>query len=317
MEVTREDGTLNLDYTKRMLKWLAEAVGRGLELSQTHDTSRDIRDMLTLLLSNLGEVYLETALDSAVDQATQQETSKEEPDFEYMTDLKSGVSILHLLLTTIQTLLLPLVASNLTIRRELERYTHVFVERVESKIDSILQKTLDSALGYTTRLFSQQKKNDFRPRDDALLQLDQLQTTTCLSIFTFLSNLYYKAADALSGRVLSEFVMELALGLRSLLLAHFKSYSVSQTGGLILSKDMTKYVELLKIFKLPEAFDQSLEVLTEVSNMFVIGPEALKERVRGLGTSNLIGIDKAAIRPYILKREDAGTVAVQSALNAM
>lgn len=317
MEVTREDGTLNLDYTKRMLKWLSEAVGRGLELSQTHDTSRDIRDMLTLLLSNLGEVYLETALDSAVDQATQQETSKEEPDFEYMTDLKSGVSILHLLLTTIQTLLLPLVASNLTIRRELERYTHVFVERVESKIDSILQKTLDSALGYTTRLFSQQKKNDFRPRDDALLQLDQLQTTTCLSIFTFLSNLYYKAADALSGRVLSEFVMELALGLRSLLLAHFKSYSVSQTGGLILSKDMTKYVELLKIFKLPEAFDQSLEVLTEVSNMFVIGPEALKERVRGLGTSNLIGIDKAAIRPYILKREDAGTVAVQSALNAM
>lgn len=317
MEVTREDGTLNLDYTKRMLKWLAEAVGRGLELSQTHDTSRDIRDMLTLLLSNLGEVYLETALDSAVDQATQQETSKEEPDFEYMTDLKSGVSILHLLLTTIQTLLLPLVASNLTIRRELERYTHVFVERVESKIDSILQKTLDSALGYTSRMFSQQKKNDFRPRDDALLQLDQLQTTTCLSIFTFLSNLYYKAADALSGRVLSEFVVELALGLRSLLLAHFKSYSVSQTGGLILSKDMTKYVELLKLFKLPEAFDQSLEVLTEVSNMFVIGPEALKERVRGLGTSNLIGIDKAAIRPYILKREDAGTVAVQSALNAM
>lgn len=32
------DGQLNVDFAKRMLKWLAEAVGRSLELSTAADT---------------------------------------------------------------------------------------------------------------------------------------------------------------------------------------------------------------------------------------------------------------------------------------
>lgn len=315
VEVTKEDGKLSLDYTKRMLKWLAEAVGRALELSGGHEAPRDVREMLTLLIANLGEIYLETALDSAIDQAATNETSKEEPDYSLLSDLKNGVSILHLVLTTIQTLLLPLVVSNVTVRREVERSTQVYIDRMEGKIDTILQKTLDSALAYTARLLSQQKKTDFRPRDDAQLQLDQLQTPTCQAIYKLLSGLYTRASDALSGGVLDTFVLELALGLRSLLLTHFRSYQVSQTGGLVVSRDMTKYIELLKMFKLPEAFDQSIEVLTEVSNLFVIGPEALKDRIRGLESSTLIGVDKADIRPYVLKREDASSIVVQSALN--
>jgi hypothetical protein len=36
--VTDVDGQLNVEYAKRMLKWLAEGVGRSLELSTTADT---------------------------------------------------------------------------------------------------------------------------------------------------------------------------------------------------------------------------------------------------------------------------------------
>lgn len=64
IEVTDQDGVLSIDNAKRMLKWLAEAVGRGLELSGGNDTAKDVSAMLNLLLSNMGEIYIETALDS-------------------------------------------------------------------------------------------------------------------------------------------------------------------------------------------------------------------------------------------------------------
>lgn len=318
IDVSEEDGTLSLPNTKRMLKWLAEGVGRGLELAGGHETPKDVRELLVLLIGNLGEIYLETALDAATETAAASEGNiKSEPDFSYLTDLRSSISILHLLLITIQTLLLPLAATNLTIRRDLEKTTNKFVDRMESKIDSILQKTIDISLTWASRLLAQQKKTDFRPRDDAQLQLDQLQTPTCLSIYNFLNKLHTNAAAALSGRVLEGFSLELALGLRTLLLTHFRSYQVSLTGGLVVSRDMTKYIELLRKFSLPKSFEPSLEVLTEIGNLFVIGPEALRDRLRGVGSAALAGIEKSDLRPYVLRREDAGSVGVQSVLGGL
>lgn len=64
IEVTEQDGILSVENAKRMLKWLAEAVGRGLELSGGNETPKDVSALLHLLLGNMGDIYLETALDS-------------------------------------------------------------------------------------------------------------------------------------------------------------------------------------------------------------------------------------------------------------
>ncbi len=64
IEVTEEDGVLDAANAKRMLKWLAEAVGRGLELSGGNETAKEIHALLNLLLTNMAEIYIETALDS-------------------------------------------------------------------------------------------------------------------------------------------------------------------------------------------------------------------------------------------------------------
>ncbi|KAF2214767.1 hypothetical protein CERZMDRAFT_36895 [Cercospora zeae-maydis SCOH1-5] len=320
IDVTDEDGQLSLPFTKRMLKWLAEGVGRGLELaSGGNETPKEIRELLHLLITHMGEMYLETALDAANDSAAVAEANtKTEPDLTYIADLRTAVSVLHLMLTTIQMLLLPLAASNLTIRRDLEKQTTSFVDRMESKIDSVLQKTIDAALTWTQKLLSGQKKTGFRPKDDFNLQLE-FQTATCQAVFTFLGGLHSRAKAALSGKVLDPFSIELAVGLRGLLLQHFKSYQISQTGALLASKDITKYIELLRSWDLPSSFDPSFEVLTEVANLFVIGPEALRDRLRNFGTGvgALQGVEKADLRPYILRREDSGSVGVQAVLNAL
>jgi len=46
-----------------MFKWLAEAVGRGLELSNVSETPKDVATLQKLLITHVGEIYLDSALD--------------------------------------------------------------------------------------------------------------------------------------------------------------------------------------------------------------------------------------------------------------
>ncbi len=85
----------------------------------------------------------------------------------------------------------------------------------------------------------------------------------------------------------------------------------------MVTKDITKYTELLKTFPLAPSFLPSLAVLAEIGNLFVIGPEALRERVRGGGRGEHGGWERSDLRPYVLRREDVGSVGVQSVLNSM
>ena len=71
IEISEQDGVLSTANAKRMLKWLAEAVGRGLELSGGNESAKDVSALLHLLLTNMGEIYLETALDALVNQNSQ------------------------------------------------------------------------------------------------------------------------------------------------------------------------------------------------------------------------------------------------------
>ena len=323
IDVTDEDGQLSLPYTKRMLKWLAEGVGRGLEVASGNETAKEVRELLRLLIANMGELYLEAALEAASDAAAAAEANtRSEPDLAYVSDLHTAVDVLHLMLTTVRMLLLPLAAGNLSVHRELEKQTTAFVNGMESRIDTVLHRTLDAALAWTSRVLATQKKSDFRPRDDATLQLDKLQTTTCENACLFLSRLYSRAAAALPGPTLQTFATELAVGVRALLLVHFRSYPVSLTGALVVSRDMTRYIELLRSWDLHPSFAPSLEVLAEIGSLFVIGPKALRERLRnvgagGSGAGGAVGVEKTDLRPYVLRREDSGSVGVQAVLSAL
>jgi hypothetical protein len=64
LDLNEQDGLLSTAYAKRMLRWLAEAVGRGLELSGGHETPKDVSVLLDLLLTHMGHLYVDTALDA-------------------------------------------------------------------------------------------------------------------------------------------------------------------------------------------------------------------------------------------------------------
>ncbi|KAL8762303.1 MAG: hypothetical protein Q9184_001672 [Pyrenodesmia sp. 2 TL-2023] len=320
IEVSDEDGVLSTATAKRMLKWLAEAIGRGLELNGGNETARDVSALLQILVTNLGQIYLESALDAANDLAASQENiTKTEPDLSYVPTLKPAITIMQLLSTFIHTVLLPLAAPNITIRKSMARSTDQTMEALETKVNRILQHSIDVILNWTTKLLSAQKKTDFRPRDDHSSgphYLELLQTPTCQSVYTFLSRLHTLFSAAITpGPNLTSFFLEVALGFRALLFAHFQKFQVNAAGGIMVTKDLTKYIELLRSWELGETFEGSVEALTEIGHLFVVGPEALRERVRGKAAGD--GWDRADLRAFVMRREDVGSVGVQSVLSSL
>ncbi|KAJ5915277.1 hypothetical protein N7454_011031 [Penicillium verhagenii] len=333
IKLTEEDGLPNLSDAKRMLKWLAEAVGRGLELSVNADTHKDVSALLNLLLLTMGEGYVDVCLDAALEAATAQESGKNEPDFGYLTSVRTTISITTLMVMCVNAVLLPLAAGSITTRRDMEKRTSQATVRFEDKINTIEQKTIDATLAWVSRLLSGQRKNDFRPREgDNATWLEMLQTSTCASICAFLTRLHNIARTSLpsSGANVRQVLTEIALGTRGLLLEHFKRFAVSGPGGLMVTKDMTQYADLLKSWDLDEetkAPGGALDVLLEVGNLFVIGVEALRERIRGgatgpgpgpsRGSGPEVKLSVMEVRAYVSRREDSNTFALQQVLNSL
>lgn len=320
IEVSDEDGVLSTATAKRMLKWLAEAIGRGLELNGGNETARDVSALHQILLTNMGEIYLETALDAANDLAILQENNtKTEPGLSYIPTLKPAITIMHLLSTFIHTVLLTLAAPNISIRKSMARSTDRIMETVETKVNNILQHSIDVILNWTSKLLATQKRTDFRPRDDPSSgpnYLELLQTPTCQSVYTFLSRMHPLFLIAITpGANLTSFFLEVALGFRALLFTHFQKFQVNAAGGIMVTKDLTKYIELLRSWELGEDFEASVEALTEIGHLFVVGPEALRERVRGKAAGG--GWERGDLRAFVMRREDVGSVGVQSVLSAL
>jgi len=121
-----------------------------------------------------------------------QQDIKAEPDFSYLQNIKIAVSIIHLLSTYINTALIPLASSSLTVRREMVNYSSTNISNLEKKVNSIFQMTHDSTwlffiylteaiVNTTTYRLSRQRKTDFRLRDDDT-SITNLQTEVNLAI---------------------------------------------------------------------------------------------------------------------------------------
>jgi len=248
---------------------------------------------------------------------------KNEPDLSYLFSLRPAFTIMHLMITCIRAVLIPLASGNVTIRRDMEQTTTLTMTRMEDKVNTLLQRTIDVVLTWVAKILATQKKIDFRPRDDALgssggAWLEMLQTPTCQTLSTFLATkLHPLAVNALPppSPNLTHFLTEVGLGIRSQLLEHFKKFPVNATGGIMATKDISKYLEISRGWEVEEGFKESLEVLTEIGNVFVVGPEALRERLRKNGGKG--GWDGADLRVYVGRREDVGSVGVQSALGGL
>lgn len=319
IEVSEEEGYLSTANAKRMITWLAESVRRTLELGSPSDTPKDVAILLNLLLLHMGQVYVETALDAALERATSQENVKTEADLTYLPSIRPAVTITSIMSRFISTVLIRLAESNTTVRRSMEAQAKVGIEAIEKKTNSIMKSTMDVIINWLTKSLGQQKKLDFLPKDELDL-VESLQTATCTTTCLFLSRCTKMLNQSIDGQNLEVFSSELAHSIQRLLFEHFKKFKVNATGGLMVTKDIAKYVATLKEWPLTKDVEAAVELLTEIGYLFIIGPEALRERSRNLATSagpSTKKLGKADFKGFIQSRDDARSVGVQSVLTGL
>lgn len=339
IELTEADGRLSTQFAKRMLKWLAEGVRRGLELSGGSETPKDVSALHTLLLRYLGENYIELSLDAAAEAASSAEIAKRDaPDLSYLSSLKTAISIMHLMQSCTNTLLIPLASSSLTIKRDMEKNARTSLLRMEDHINIIEQRTIDAVLNWTSRLLSNQSRTDFRPKEnESDAALAQSSTPTCTSVLKFLNTFQtlIKGTFSGGGANLTNILSEIAVEFRSQLLEHFKKWQVNRLGAIMLVRDISAYVDLLRSWDLGAQYNSTLEILVEVGSLFVLKPEAVKERIKGgvattnantqgrenagtntgsEGPSALANVNREHLRPYLLRREDYQDIGMQNLL---
>ncbi|KAI2468041.1 exocyst complex component Sec10 [Annulohypoxylon bovei var. microspora] len=323
IEVSESEGVLSTATAKRMLTWLAESVRRTLELGSQSETPKDVAILLNLLLTNMGQVYVETALEAALEKATSQENLKTEPDLSYLPSVRPAVTIGSMMNRFISTVLIRLAESNTTVRRSMEASSKMGIESIERKAGSIMKSSVDVIVNWVSKSLAAQKKLDFLPKDELSI-IESLQTSTCTAICLFLSRCTRLIGQAVDGANLEVFSSELAIEIQRLLFEHFKKFKVNATGGLMVTKDVTKYVATLKEWPLSKEVEAAVELLTEIGYLFIIGPEALRERSRNLASANSGGgggapkkLGKADFKAFIQSRDDARSTGVQSVLSSL
>ncbi|KAI0515243.1 exocyst complex component protein [Xylaria bambusicola] len=319
IEVSEEEGFLSTANAKRMMTWLAEGVRRTLELGSPSDTPKDVAILLSLLMTNMGQVYVETALEAALERATSQENVKTEPDLSYLPSIRPAVTITSIMSRFTNTVLIRLAESNTTVRRSMEAQARLGIEAIEKKTNSVMKSTMDVIVNWVTKSLAQQKKLDFLPKDELDL-VESLQTPTCTSTCLFLARCTNLLVQTIDGQNLENFTSELALAVQRLLFEHFKKFKVNATGGLMVTKDIARYVATLKEWPLSKDAEVAVELLTEIGYLFIIGPEALRERSRNLASGGGVSmkkLGKADFKGFVQSREDARSVGVQSVLTGL
>ena len=228
---------------------------------------------------------------------------------------RAAITITAIMERFITVVLIRLAESNTTVRRSMEAQKKIAVDSIEKKANNVLKTTVDVIANWVTKSLGNQKKADFRPRDG---ELESLQTATCLGICTFLGRASKHVKSAIDGQNAEKFSSELALALIKLLFDHFKKFQVNATGGLMVTQDIAKYVGTMREWPLARDVLTAVEMLTEIGSLFIVGPEALREKSRTLASAAGRGkLSKEDFRSFVARRDDASSAGIQSVLASL
>ncbi|GAA6029940.1 hypothetical protein JCM8097_009179 [Rhodosporidiobolus ruineniae] len=292
------DGELSVEVAERMLEWHAEALGRMVELSPAADVPKNAFTLLKTLADGFGKAYLETALDTAIHQLTLYD-HKSEPDLSPIAVIRLADMIMHLWQRYISTALVPLAGTSVTVRREMGIFNNHVSVRIEGKVNAIVQRSTDAIISYLSLQLAKQKKLDFKPKNDDVA-FSRLNTEPALLACQFLGRVREAVTGALSGRNAEVFLTEVGVTFHTLLLEHLKKFTVSATGGLMLTKDLALYQDTMSSFGIP-ALNDRFEMLRQLGNVFIVQPDILKSY---LNEAYLARIENRLLRPFIMMRSD-------------
>ncbi|KAG0304479.1 Exocyst complex component 5 [Dissophora globulifera] len=301
MQVADDDGNLSVEVVIKLLKIHAESVVRSVGLLPVSGRPKNTAVLFQLLNDYIGMRYIDAALDSALDDLSAMDP-KIPPDMRPMKRVKLVSGIIHLLQMHFQSTILPLTVPSPQVYRETVIQKNRLMANVEDKANATIQKEIDVILTWLETCLSRQRRTDFKPKDDEI-DLTGLATKPCIDCCEFLRRMYDMIRKYFDGKNIEMFCTEIGVLFHGMLLEHFKKFSISPVGGVLLTKDIAKYQDTVKAWNI-HSVNERFEMLRQLGNVFLVKPEILPSV---LNEGYLAKVDFKTLYPYLQMRVDFKT----------
>jgi hypothetical protein len=288
---------LDLSHVDSLLKSTVESLSRMIELAP-NKTAEFSLETLEILLIGVGKSYVDLGLEVSFTELSHQDNKSDYLDLEYFFNVNASSEILYLVSTCIRTIFLPLASNDANIRQRILNLTNGYVARVELAINVIIQDTLLKAHDKIQSALSKQKKKDY-----LTTELFETDTIACVSLCKFLNDFHEQLVEYLNGANLNNILQELGDYTFNQLFEHYKNFQVNSTGGIVATKDIISYQQVIEQWKIPK-ISENFATLREIANLFTIQPELLNSLTK---EGYLANLKPYILRQFIAKRSDYNT----------
>ncbi|GCF01470.1 exocyst complex component 5 [Zygosaccharomyces mellis] len=293
------DGTegFSLQEADEMLKCVVESIARIMELVPNKSGSY-IYEILEVMLTGIVGSYVETALEFSYSRVARIDvTSSSDINLAFMKYISMSTEILSLTSASVKAVFLPLLSNVPSVKRQIIDITNTQIRRCELLINIILEDVTKIYLSKFNNSLSKQKKKDFSPKSQELLDQD---TLPAVEIVTVLNSLHLQAALYLKTKNLELFLNKIGEGLYELLLNHYGKFQVNSIGGIIVTKDIIGYQTAIEDWGISSLYEK-FAALRELANLFTVQPDLLDSLTK---EGHLADVSRDIISNYISHRED-------------
>lgn len=293
------DGTegFSLQEADEMLKCVVESIARIMELVP-NKSGNYIYEILEVMLTGIVGSYVETALEFSYSRVTRIDVSaSSDINLAFMKYISMSTEILSLTSASVKAVFLPLLSNVPSVKKQIIDITNTQIRRCELLINIILEDVTRIYLSKFNNSLSKQKKKDFSPKSQELLDQD---TLPAVEIVTVLNSLHLQAALYLKTKNLELFLNKIGEGLYELLLNHYGKFQVNSIGGIIVTKDIIGYQTAIEDWGISSLYEK-FAALRELANLFTVQPDLLDSLTK---EGHLADVSRDIISNYISHRED-------------
>lgn len=293
------DADFSIEHVDIMLKCVVEATARIMELVPNKASSFTYEVIEIMGLGIIGS-YVENGLEVAFNMLNKMEVTKEtQLDLSFLQYISTSTKILGLISIAVKAVFLPLLNNFPEAKIDIIELANTHVKRTELLVNILLESLIEIYLVRFTSSLAKQKKKDFTPKTQELLDQDTLPAT---EIVSDLQSLHAQASLYLVGDNLKSVLTRIGMDLYQLLVNHYSKFQVSSTGGIVVTKDIIGFLNVVEEWGIP-AVTESFMTLRELANLFTVQPDLLDSLTK---EGHLTGINRTIISTYIANREDFG-----------
>ncbi|SCV04703.1 LAMI_0H18404g1_1 [Lachancea mirantina] len=294
---TAEDDKFSLKIVDGMMKCAVESIARAMELIPGHSYQFCL-SLVEILLSGTVGSYIECGLEVSFHLLLKSDMTKDKAvNLSHLEYVTKSTEMLSLVSTSIKTVVLPLLGNTSAIKKDVISLTNSFLKRCELMSSLIIEETIEVCSRRFAYSLSKQKKKDFLPRSQDILDQDTLPASEIISDLMKIST---QVSVFLKNDNLRVFYVTVGRRLFNILLEHYKKFQVNSMGGIIVTKDIIGIQNAIEPWNISELND-CFATLRELANLFSVQPDLLESLMK---EGHLLKVERSTITEYVYRRED-------------